>query len=82
MKALKPWSEAAQRLVKGGLYRHFKGNDYTLLSVARHSETLEELVVYQAMYGEKGIWVRPLKLFVEEVEQNGKRVPRFALQDT
>lgn len=61
-----------------GRYRHYKGNDYTVLGVARHSETQEELVVYRQEYGERGLWVRPLAMFVEEVEVGGRRVPRFA----
>lgn len=62
-----------------GLYRHYKGPEYRVLGVARHSETEEQLVVYQALYGEYGLWVRPLAMFSGEVEQDGKRVPRFAL---
>ncbi len=62
-----------------GHYRHYKGNDYTVVGLARHSETREELVVYRAEYGERGLWVRPLKMFTEEVEVDGRRVPRFAL---
>jgi hypothetical protein len=61
----------------GKKYRHFKGNEYLVLHLARHSETLEELVVYQALYGESGIWVRPLAMFAEKVETNGKLVYRF-----
>ena len=61
-----------------GFYRHYKGNDYLVMSLARHSETREVLVVYQALYGERGIWVRPAAMFVETVEVGGKRVPRFA----
>jgi hypothetical protein len=61
-----------------GLYRHYKGNDYRVLGLARHSETLEPLVVYQALYGERGLWVRPAAMFVETVEFGGKQVPRFA----
>jgi len=60
-----------------GLYRHYKGNDYRVLGLARHSETRAPLVVYQALYGERGLWVRPAAMFVEDVEVNGKRVPRF-----
>lgn len=61
-----------------GIYRHFKGNLYKLVAVARHSETLEEMVVYQALYGDGGLWVRPLGMWSELVEQDGQRVPRFA----
>ena len=61
-----------------GLYRHYKGNDYRVLHLARHSETLEPLVVYQALYGDHGIWVRPAGMWSEIVEVNGKRVTRFA----
>lgn len=67
--------------LKLGRYRHFKGNEYKVLGVARHSETLEEMVVYQALYGEASaswrIWIRPLAMFLEEVEVNGQRQPRF-----
>ena len=59
-----------------GIYRHFKGNKYEVLGVAKHSESGEELVVYRALYGERGLWVRPLAMFVEEVD----RQPRFALE--
>ncbi|MCW2291828.1 hypothetical protein M2262_001878 [Pseudomonas sp. BIGb0408] len=61
-----------------GLYRHYKGPEYRVLGVARHSETEEDVVVYQALYGEYGLWVRPLEMFQGEVELDGKRVPRFA----
>ena len=60
-----------------GIYRHFKGNYYELLGVARHSETLEELVVYRALYGARGLWVRPLSMWNETVMKDGKPVPRF-----
>jgi len=60
-----------------GRYRHYKGNEYTVLGVARHSETLEELVVYRQEYGERGLWVRPAVMFAETVEINGRNVPRF-----
>lgn len=62
---------------KPGLYRHYKGNEYRVLGLARHSETLEPLVVYQALYGERGTWVRPAGMFGETVEVAGRRVPRF-----
>jgi len=61
-----------------GLYRHYKNNDYRVITLARHTETREVLVVYQALYGERGIWVRPAAMFVETVEVGGKRAPRFA----
>ncbi len=60
-----------------GLYRHFKGNYYQVLGLARHSETLEELVVYQALYGSYGIWVRPIKMFADKVSFGDLHVPRF-----
>ncbi|WP_229768563.1 DUF1653 domain-containing protein [Tissierella pigra] len=66
-----------RNLTIGKKYRHFKGKEYLVLHIARHSETLEELVVYQALYGEKGIWVRPLDMFLEQVEVNGMLVNRF-----
>ena len=64
--------------LKPGLYRHFKGNLYRLLYVAKHSETLEPMVVYQALYGEQGIWVRPAHMWNETVERDGYCGPRFA----
>ena len=63
--------------LKLGLYRHFKGNYYEVLGVARHSETGEELVVYRPLYGERGLWVRPLAMFTETVERDGINMPRF-----
>lgn len=71
-------NHSEQRTLKlGKMYRHFKGNNYLVLHLAKHSETLEELVVYQALYGENGIWVRPLSMFLEKVEVNGELVNRF-----
>ena len=64
--------------MKTGHYRHYKGNNYTVIGVARHSETDEELVVYRPGYGERGLWVRPKVMFLESVEVNGELVPRFA----
>ena len=61
----------------GKKYRHFKGNEYLVLHLAKHSETMEPLVVYQALYGDYGIWVRPLKMFLEQKEANGIMVNRF-----
>ena len=63
--------------IKPGIYEHFKGKRYEVLGVAKHSETLEEMVVYRALYGEHELWARPLKMFLEEVERDGKRMPRF-----
>lgn len=60
-----------------GIYRHFKGNRYELLEIATHSETLEKMVVYRALYGEGGVWVRPLSMWNEPVEVDGELVPRF-----
>lgn len=63
--------------MKTGKYRHFKGNEYEVIAIARHSETLEEMVVYRALYGERGLWVRPKAMFEETVERDGKTFPRF-----
>ena len=63
--------------IKPGRYRHFKGNEYRVLYLARHSETLEPMVVYQALYGERGIWVRPAGMWNETVERDGQRYRRF-----
>jgi len=60
-----------------GRYRHYKGNEYTVIGVARHSETQEEMVVYRQEYGDYGLWVRPKAMFFEMVEVNGKTLPRF-----
>jgi len=65
------------KTVKLGKYRHFKGMECEVIGVARHSETLEELVVYREI-GNGEIWVRPLKMFLESVEANGKKIPRFS----
>ena len=63
--------------LKPGRYRHFKGNEYELLGVARHSETLEPMVVYRALYGERGLWVLPASMWSEQVERDGYCGPRF-----
>jgi len=63
--------------MKLGRYRHYKGKEYEVIGVARHSETLEELVVYRALYGEGDLWARPLAIFFETVQKDGKTVPRF-----
>lgn len=61
-----------------GRYRHYKGGEYELVGVVRHSETLEALVLYRPLYGVDGLWVRPYEMFFEHVEVDGARVPRFA----
>ena len=66
-------------MVQAGLYRHYKGNTYQVIGIAKHSETEEDLVVYRALYGECGQWVRPLAMFGEKIEIEGKFVPRFEL---
>ena len=63
--------------LKPGKYRHFKGGEYELIGIAKHSETLEPMVVYRALYGEGGLWVRPAAMWTEEVERDGYRGPRF-----
>ena len=67
-------------MIKAGLYRHYKGAQYQVIGTVRHSETEEELVLYRALYGEKGLWVRPLVMFTETVLVDGKQQPRFAYQ--
>lgn len=70
-------------MIETGIYKHYKGNLYEVIGVAHHSETLEEMVVYRALYksqfGENSLWVRPLKMFIEYVENNGEKVKRFEL---
>ncbi|GEK46691.1 DUF1653 domain-containing protein [Halomonas pacifica] len=63
-----------------GIYRHYKGPLYEVMGLARHSETEEPLVVYRALYGEYGLWVRPLAMFTETVVKDGEEQPRFALE--
>ena len=67
-----------QSEIKPGRYRHFKGNEYEAIGTAMHSETLEKYVVYRALYGKNQLWIRPAKMWCEEVEVGGKKVPRFA----
>lgn len=67
--------------IKPGRYRHFKGNEYMVLHIARHSETMETMVVYQALYGDCGVWVRPSAMWNEVVEHNGKIMKRFEFRD-
>lgn len=64
-------------MLKPGKYEHFKGKQYEVLGIAKHSETLEELVAYRALYGEMDLWVRPLENFLETTEKDGNKVPRF-----
>ena len=66
-----------KRRVKRGIYKHFKGNNYKVIGLALHSETEEKFVVYQALYGKKGLWIRSARMFLEKVTVNGKKVPRF-----
>lgn len=66
MKSLRP-----------GIYRHFKGNEYLLIDVAKHSETEEPMVIYRALYGDCSLWVRPASMWTEQVEHNGYKGPRF-----
>lgn len=63
--------------IKKGRYRHFKGNEYEVIGTAKHSETLEEYVVYKALYGEGGLWVRPASMWNETIERDGKIFRRF-----
>lgn len=63
--------------MKKGKYRHYKGPLYEVIDIARHSETEEEMVVYRTLYGEFSLWVRPLEMFVEEIEYEGSKVKRF-----
>lgn len=63
--------------IKLGKYRHFKGKEYEVIGIAKHSETLAPMVVYRALYGEGGLWVRPAEMWDEIVERDGERFPRF-----
>lgn len=65
--------------LKLGHYRHYKGGEYEVLGVVRHSETLAAMVLYRPLYNDSGLWVRPYPMFVETVEVEGRREPRFAL---
>jgi hypothetical protein len=68
-------------ILKLGKYKHYKGKEYEVIGIAKHSETLEDLVVYRALYDNRQLWVRPLKMFLEEVEVNGQKIPRFSPVD-
>lgn len=67
----------SEKIIIGGVYQHFKGNKYKVLCIAKHSETLEEMVVYQALYGAGDIWVRPTNMFLEDIKKDGKIIKRF-----
>lgn len=73
--------EEAVKTISPGKYRHFKGNDYVVIGIARHSETESPLVVYRALYGEGGLWVRPAEMWNETVERGGKTYRRFYRAD-
>ena len=66
--------------IRPGIWRHFKGNRYQVIGVAKHSETLEPIVVYRALYGEGGLWVRPASMWLETVERDGKTYQRFVFE--
>lgn len=68
----------ARQIIEGKRYRHFKGKEYLVLCVATHSETLEKFIVYRALYGDGGVWVRPYAMFAETVIVDGREVERFA----
>lgn len=65
-------------MIKPGIYRHYKGNEYEVIGMAKHSETLEDMVVYRATHADGGTWVRPASMFTEEVDVDGQNIPRFA----
>ena len=64
-------------MIPPGIYQHYKGNRYEVIGIARHSESLEEMVVYRALYADHGLWVRPAEMFAESVVVNGESIPRF-----
>lgn len=70
-----------KKVLRPGRYRHYKGKDYEVIGVARHSETEEPMVVYRTLYGDYSLWVRPFAMFTEEVEVEGEKRPRFAFID-
>ena len=69
--------EEALETIRPGRYRHFKGNEYEVIGIARHSETEEPMVVYRALYGDYGVWVRPAKMWNEQIVRDGKMYTRF-----
>jgi hypothetical protein len=76
-ESVHPFSQEATLVRVGGIYEHYKGKRYKIFGIARHSETLEELVIYQALYGEGDLWARPLRLFLETVYIDQIERPRF-----
>lgn len=78
-EALPDFSAIAKTIMVGSLYEHYKGLRYKIIGIALHSETLEELVVYQGLYGEGSMWVRPMTVFLENIVINGQSKPRFKL---
>ena len=68
-------------MIETGIYQHFKGGRYEVIAIAKHSETLEEMVVYRALYGDGGVWVRPASMWEETVVYGGKEVKRFTRED-
>ena len=76
MEAVRGWNHP-MTTISSGRYRHYKGKEYTVIGVALHSETQEELVVYRQEYGDHGLWVRPKQMFLETVKVGGQAVPRF-----
>jgi len=68
-----------RKVIKGAIYRHYKGKLYKVILLARHTETEEELVIYEALYGDYKIWARPKQMFLEDVMIKGKKIPRFEL---
>jgi hypothetical protein len=72
------WRIKTKELIKNGIYRHYKGNLYKYICVAKNTETEEELVIYQSLYGDYGFWARPKKMFLETVVVDGQKVERFS----
>jgi len=70
-----------QKEIPLGIYRHFKGGRYEVIAIAKHSETLEDMVVYRALYGEGDVWVRPASMWLEQVQRDGKTYQRFTLEE-
>ena len=67
--------------LKLGIYEHYKGNKYEVIGIAKHSETMEEFAVYRALYGDCNLWIRPIEMFLETVEINEEKIPRFKYVD-